>query len=248
MKVLKLLKPKNAKQIPSLLNWELFSDVGVKGVFRKERKIRNQVEKKFNYLFPIRGEGFYSRYDWKRLELALLFCNGKSLLDIGPYNGAFLEMCFKKGFIKIVGLDICKHKSLLLPPGASFDLCDVTQMKYQKESFDVVCAMEIIEHLPPKDVLTAIKNIRSVASQRIIYSLPFKEPHPLYKETELSGHKQSFNENDILSLFPQCYFIRVEAGLGVPWVVIIEDKKVPNIYNNKFEFLTASQILNRIER
>jgi hypothetical protein len=248
MKVLKLLKPKNAKQIPNLLNWELFSDVGIKGVFRQERKIRNQVEKKFNYLFPIRGEGFYSRYDWKRLELALLFCNGKSLLDIGPYNGAFLEMCFKKGFNKIVGVDICRHRSLLLPPGASFDLCDVTQMKYQKESFDVVCAMEIIEHLPPKDVFSAIKNIRSVAKYRIIYSLPFKEPHPLYKETEPSGHKQSFNEKDIRTLFPQGYFIRVEAGLGVPWVVIIEDKKAPNKDNKNFHFLTAKQVLSQIEK
>ncbi len=232
--------------VPNLLYWEVLSDVGVVGSFTRFRKVRREVQDEFSSKFKERGKGFYSRYDWMRLELSLFFCSGESLLDIGPYNGAFLEMVSRLGFSRLVGLDIHRHESLQLPKGAEFKLCDVKLMEFAGKKFDVICAMEILEHLPIEDVEPAIAKIRSVSQGRILYSLPFKEPHPLYKEGQPTGHKQSFDEEKILRLFPNAFFTLVEAGLGVPWVLIIEDQKAKS-ESKEFTLRSPKEILKALQ-
>jgi len=180
-----------------------------------------------------------------RFELALLFFQGKSLLDIGPYTGALMEMASRLGFPKIVGLDIHRHSGLSLPPGAEFELCDVTNMKFATSSFDTICALEIIEHLPVESVVPAIEKIREVAKGRIIYSLPFKEKFPLFKQEDPTGHKQSFDEAKIFRLFPKAYFTLAEAGLGAPWIIIIEDAVRP-AKTREFKLSSAKIILRAL--
>lgn len=247
LKLLKLLKPDHLKKVPRLLAWEFFSPVGLQGLFSEPRRIRWRTQSRFNKLFPVRGAGFYSRYDWKRLEIALKLCKGPSLLDIGPYNGAFLEMLDRTGrFDRLACVDIVRHDCLTLPKTAEFHLKDVTELDFPAGSFETVTAMEILEHLPVEKVAPALKKIRNVAARRAIMSVPFKEPHPLFKQNEPSGHKQSFDEKKLMELFPTAFFAKVEAGLGVPWLLVIEDKAVQN-KSGLFAINSVSEILQAVQ-
>ncbi len=242
-KIINMLGPNNRKYIPDLFEWEVFSPVGLWPFNQRARNIRKMVQADFMSRYEKTGQGYYSRYDWMRLEYCLPLLVGKSVLDIGPYNGAFLFMMKELGqFDRIDCLDIVEHPCLQLPEGSKLHLKDVTKMDFSENSFDTICAMEIIEHLPPEMVQPAIDKIRKVAAKRVIYSLPFKEAFPLFKENEESGHKQSFDEVKIHGLFPSAKFAPVQAGLGVPWVIIVEEQdELGQI--RPFELLSPEKLL-----
>ncbi|MCB0355411.1 MAG: class I SAM-dependent methyltransferase [Bdellovibrionales bacterium] len=243
---LKILSPEYRKFIPQLFKWELFSPAGPMNSFSFQRKVRRKIQEKYTALYPKNSIGYYSRYDWMRLELSLPFCKGPKILEVGPYNGAFVDMLklWDKS-AQITALDIAQHPSWTSPEGVELVINDVTQMNFPENSFNTVSAQEIIEHLPIESVEPALKKIRSVANDRLIASLPFKETYPLHKQDHPSGHKQSFDEEKIMRLFPHAYFFQAEAGLGAPWIIIIEDFAKPSTHN-EFKLHTPDEILRII--
>ncbi len=243
---LKLLSPEYRRYLPQLLKWEFLSPVGPINRFSHQRKVRKTIQNKYEALYPKGSVGYYSRYDWMRLELSLPFCVGPKVLEVGPYNGAFIDMLkLWGGFSEITALDIEQHPSWTSPEGAELIICDVTKVELPRGSFNTVSAQEIIEHLPVDLVGTALEKIRNLASDRIIASVPFKEAYPLFKEGQPTGHTQSFDEDKLMQLFPKAFFFEVQAGLGVPWLIIIEDFNSPSPYH-EFKASSQSEILSLI--
>ncbi len=153
--------------------------------------------------------GIYSMNDWYRLELALDKLVGNTFIDIGPGNGAFARM-IKKLFVnsRVTCFDIKKHSKLNLTDDIELCLQDITQesLVFKETKGDTVVAMEVIEHLDPSLVPTALNNIRSMAKKRVIVTIPYKEPFPLHHQDKPTGHKQSFDDKKILKLFPHAEF------------------------------------------
>ncbi len=97
-----------------------------------------------------------------------------SLLDAGCGNGLFLN--YVNGHFdiaKLYGIDISETalKSLKVPNQQA----SITEIPFSANSFDIVTALEVIEHLPQEAYAEALSELARVAKKHIIVSVPFNE-------------------------------------------------------------------------
>ena len=101
------------------------------------------------------------------------------ILDLGCGNGISSRLLNRAGF-DVVGTDISplfledarNWESLHDKPKLRYQVCDVLELPFEDESFDVICSNELIEHLP--DVETALKEMVRVVRKggRVVLSGP----------------------------------------------------------------------------
>lgn len=89
----------------------------------------------------------------------------EKMLEIGKGNG------FVSSYIKNLGIaiDTCDFDERLNPT----IVADVRQLPIQDNTYDLVTAFEVIEHIPWEDVPTALAEIARVATGRVIISIPY---------------------------------------------------------------------------
>jgi len=93
--------------------------------------------------------------------------NPKSILEIGVGN-KLLSTHLKNGNYIVKNLD--------LNPNLKPDFVgNVLKMPFKDNSFDTVCAFEILEHLPLKDFKKALLEISRVTKKSVVLSLPIKK-------------------------------------------------------------------------
>ena len=93
-----------------------------------------------------------------------------NILEIGVGKG-FLRHCFKL-FPQI------SHTTVDIAEDLSPDyIASVTNMPFEDKQFDVVVCGQVLEHLPFRDFLPSLKEIRHVARHKVIISLPDKRRH-----------------------------------------------------------------------
>lgn len=110
------------------------------------------------------------------VELVTRFARSDSkILDLGCGNGISARVLNQTGF-DVVGTDI---SPLFLEearnwenPKLRYEVCDVLELPFDNDSFDVICSNELIEHLP--DVETALTEMIRVVRKdgRIVLSGP----------------------------------------------------------------------------
>jgi predicted SAM-dependent methyltransferase len=100
---------------------------------------------------------------WHQLD-EIILANPKNVLEIGPGPGIL------KSAGAVFGLNI---ETLDIDPALRPDhVASVTAMPFAPSSFDVVCAFQMLEHLPFDQSLTAFREMVRVARLRVIISLP----------------------------------------------------------------------------
>jgi ubiquinone/menaquinone biosynthesis C-methylase UbiE len=95
----------------------------------------------------------------------ILDLHPKSVLEIGVGSGV-LEYVLKSSGIKYKSLDIEKK---LKPDYVG----DVRKLPVKDNSFDVVCAFQILEHIPFEDFETALAEIYRVSKKYAVISVPY---------------------------------------------------------------------------
>lgn len=90
----------------------------------------------------------------------------KNILEIGKGNGFFSDYMKKLGF----AVTTCDFDKNLNPDV----IADVRQMPLVDNSYEVVTAFEILEHLPFEDFPKALAELKRVSSKHAIISLPYK--------------------------------------------------------------------------
>ena len=104
---------------------------------------------------------------WHQLEETMSL-NPRSVLEVGPGPGTF------KSIGKSFGLDI---KTFDLDPDLEPDFVgSATSMPLSDDQFDIVCAFQVLEHLPYEDALLAFAEMARVSNSHIILSLPDAKP------------------------------------------------------------------------
>ncbi len=94
----------------------------------------------------------------------VLSCKPKNVLEIGPGKGVF------KAVLGRFGVNV---KTLDLDPSLQPDyVASVTEMPFNSRSFDVVCAFQMLEHLPYEQSLLALKEMCRVSAGKVVISLP----------------------------------------------------------------------------
>jgi len=101
---------------------------------------------------------------------ALLKTNPKSILEIGVGDGVVSEYIKRATDIAYTTADFAED----LKPDV---VADVRKLPFENNSFDMVCAFEVLEHLPFEDFEKAVSELARVAKNFVAISLPhFNHP------------------------------------------------------------------------
>ena len=166
----------------------------------------------------------YLKNDWELKRIKDVVFNlpkdYESLLDVGCGNGAFLSYLKKLDSKKrTVGVDI-SPSALKYFDGES-RTGSITDIPYDDSSFDLVTAMEVIEHMTAPDYKKALAELERVAKKYILVTVPNDEPLesvlvqcPMcFCNFSNSFHMHSFNYESMNNLFESFSCVK-SVGIG----------------------------------
>jgi len=141
----------------------------------------NKIAYEFiKYCGPDRWASYYYQID------EVLKTKPKSVLEVGVGDGVLKNYLKNNTDIEYKNLDIAED----LSPDT---VGSVEDIPFPKNSFDVVCAFEILEHLPFKKFEKSLLELRRVSKGDILISLPHFGPPikflfkiPFLKEIKIS--------------------------------------------------------------
>ena len=126
-------------------------------------------------------------YVWPDLKnLSTNVRNNQSVLDIGCGNGRLYEELESKN-VKYFGVDSCqslidiaRERYKNTSPNAQFAVFDIFNLPFEKNSFDVIFAIAIINHIPTKKLQKkAIKKLKGKIKEVNIQNIAKKPVYPL---------------------------------------------------------------------
>lgn len=88
-----------------------------------------------------------------------------ALLDVGCGRGELLRMAEAAGFSPVQGTEVVPE---LLGERVSY--AEVHALPFPDGAFDVVCCVDVMEHLDPPDTVPALRELRRVAGRRLLIS------------------------------------------------------------------------------
>lgn len=100
---------------------------------------------------------------WHQID-EVISLSPSNVLEIGPGPGLFRVIVTQLG-VKCETLDVAED----LKPNY---IASATEMPFINNAFDVVCAFQMLEHLPFKLSLQAMKEMARVAKMGVVISLP----------------------------------------------------------------------------
>ncbi len=185
---------------------------------REAIETKSAYEKLFGSDPEDRG-GWYHPADWGRTTWVLsALDSGTRVLDVGAGAGQFANMIAASGkFEEVVALDRSRFRKYT-------ELSDVVRrvdasiesLDFPDGWFDVVCCMEVLEHVPVEVFEAGLRELRRVCGGQLVMTVPFEEPLPLSK-----GHVRRFVPSDIVSIFPDGRYTILNRP-RMPWILIEE--------------------------
>ncbi len=147
-----------------------------------------------------------ARYNYVIDNLPL---DSESIFDIGCGCGYFLYLLKRQFPAKVLGMEINKSKLLLAQNRYYLDviLGSAESLPVKTRTFDVVTALEVLEHLPFLTYEKALEEIQRVAKKYIIITVPYREERKNvtcpYCGCRFNGsyHLRSFEEGQLEKLF-----------------------------------------------
>jgi SAM-dependent methyltransferase len=151
--------------------------------------------------------GRYKGADEERVQLAIQWLppDVRSVLDVGCGNGILANRLYQAK--RVVGID--RSLAALRWVKASRCLADAAFPPFRDNAFDVVVAMEMIEHLPFSLFRPARAGLARIARRYLLVSVPYREDRDGLQITcPLCGchfhpyqHMRSFEQADMERLF-----------------------------------------------
>lgn len=135
------------------------------------------ADKNSNYKPQVKAS-LYDKYAFHPLRIEsiteqlrqICYSGCTKVLEVGVGKG-FLKHCFKL-FPQI------SHTTIDIAEDLHPDyIGSVTNLPFEDDAFELIVCGQVLEHLPFKDFLPALKEIRRVARHKAIISLPDKRRH-----------------------------------------------------------------------
>lgn len=123
--------------------------------------------------------------------------SAQSILDIGCGQGFPMQMIKMRMDIgKSVGVDLFKPYIEMggkLKIHDQYVISDVRKLKFKDKSFDVVMALQVLEHLYKEDAWKVLEKLEKIAKKQIIVSSPIgRMYHPMEDNNKLQLHLSYF--------------------------------------------------------
>lgn len=185
---------------------------------------------------PIHYEKDYFCSYWHQIN-EIINKKPKKVLEIGIAYGAFVSKYLRNRNIDVTTLDINKKLSPV-------KVGDILNIPFEDNTFDVVAAFEVLEHLPFLKIKKAIKEIWRVTTSYAIISLP--DQRPCFK-IEFS----IFRKFSIRKIFNLSYlnFIKYKLYPGHKWEIGYNGIKKSNIkqlfQNQNFQILNSYRVFEK---
>ena len=131
-----------------------------------------ETSETYKSLLDAHDETYLRHYVELVIRYALPRCK---ILDLGCGNGISARLLNQADF-DVVGTDISplflKEARNWENPSLRYQVCDVLELPFESDTFDVICSNELVEHLP--DVETALSEMIRVVRKggRIVISGP----------------------------------------------------------------------------
>lgn len=204
-------------------------------------QIRGAVEERFREAIP---NLILDNADWSRFEFAASLAKGESVADIGTGHGVMIHMLsMKTPCEQLTAVDIKTHSQALLLENATYIEKSITDPNWDVPIHDTVICMEVIEHLESTFNDRMLKNLRSIAGRRLIVTVPYNEPEPLWWHDRPGGHRQKFTLETLGRLFPSAV-ATIQPRYGVDWVFVVEDK---GLDHDGFRMVPKDDMLKLLE-
>jgi ubiquinone/menaquinone biosynthesis C-methylase UbiE len=121
------------------------------------------------------------------------------------------------------GLDVVWNKKLIRPDRGELEIMNILDLQIEDASFDTVLCMEVLQHLEPIDFPKAVHELRRVSRSRLIMTVPYAEPEPVWHNDKRGGHRQSFPEEKIERFFPRAERWMIPRGRNKwSWIMLVE--------------------------
>lgn len=126
-----------------------------------------QVDKTAYQFFSYAHPGRFVSYYHQLAEALTL--NPESILEVGVGDGVFRDYLKNNTNVPYTSVDVAGD----LSPDV---VGDVTKLPFKDGSFDVVCAFEVLEHLPFEKFDQALTELDRVSKRAVVLSLPHFGP------------------------------------------------------------------------
>lgn len=118
------------------------------------------------------------------------------ILDVGAGYGFFEEVIEEKGFnFELHGFDISSFavKNLKSRFQGEFKIADIYHLSYERNYFDVIVALEVFEHIPPRKIFGVLNTLIQTLKFGgfLILSIPLNEGLHVGSENP-SGHLRQY--------------------------------------------------------
>ena len=158
-----------------------------------------------------------------------------NIIDAGCGEG-FMTYKISKEIpnVKIDGMDISETSIKIAKktlPNKTFYIDDITNTSISSRSYNMVLALEILEHLTSPEI--ALKEISRITNNYCLISVPWE---PFFSiGNVLSGknisrlgndeeHLQKWSKNDIIKLISK-HFNVMDVHISFPWIIILAKKQ-----------------------
>lgn len=168
-------------------------------------------------------------------DFAGKFAKNKRVLDVGTGYGFGADYLFQKGAKKVTAIDIDKDaiqyaKKTFDKENMDFRTMDATKMHFPQKHFDLVVALEVIEHLPKDKHAIFLKRVKEILDVGgvLVLSTPNKLVNSPNSDIPYNPyHFKEYNPQE-LKLLVKKYFAKTEL-LGM--------KIINEEFNTKFHKL-----------
>ena len=147
----------------------------------------NKLERFISYFYQIE---LVNKFAEKPFDLAQ-GKSGKKILEIGKGNGFVSDYLKKSGF-DVVTFDFDEN----LNPDI---VGDIREINLQEDSFNIVTAFEILEHISFDDVESVLEKINKITKKYVIISLPYRSTS--FEFTLKFPGIRSILKKDFISIF-----------------------------------------------
>lgn len=165
-----------------------------------------------------------------QVKLIIDSLDGDNILDVGCGEGFVIDFLKNKN---IIGLDISEDALIIAKtqsPDNRFFRGDIYNLPFQKDNFDIVIVIEVLEHI--NDVERAIDDVKRVSKKYCIFSVP-NEPYfrlmNLLRGKNISRfgndieHIQNWSTGEFVKLLERHLEV-LEVKRPFPWTLVLCEK------------------------